>query len=349
VSRVRLWLAVVGSLVVLMLVVGGLTRLTGSGLSIVEWRPVVGTLPPLDEAGWNEAYGAYRASAEGKLLNAGMTLVEFKRIFLWEYVHRLLGRLIGAAFALPGFYFAAKRLARPAKVLTGLALVGIQGVLGWMMVRSGLGASAHVSHYWLAAHLSLALVFLAYLTWWWLDSRAASACAPAAPALRVALRAVLVLLAVQIVYGAFTAGLHAGLGYNTFPKMNGVWVPSEAFTRWSSVLDDRTTVQLVHRIVGTTLAVLIAALAMSARRAPRAVRCAIGTVLVAVLVQLSLGIATLVRFVPIYLAAAHQLGAVVLLLAVLRAMHLTRATAAGPRESATCAGATRRRASSCRL
>lgn len=335
---VRRWLAIVCGLVVLMLVIGGVTRLTGSGLSIVEWRPVMGTVPPLDDASWNEAYGAYRASAEGKLLNAGMTLAEFKRIFFWEYVHRLLGRIIGAAFALPGLVFAAKRIVPRAKVATGFALVGVQGALGWIMVRSGLGASAHVSHYWLAAHLSLALVFLGYLAWWWLDAREAQAPEPVSPALRTALRGVLVLLAVQIVYGAFTAGLHAGLGYNTFPKMNGVWVPPEAFTRWSSVLDDRATIQLVHRALGTTLAVAIAALAVATAtraRAPRAVQRALGAVVAAVGLQFALGLATLLLFVPVSLAAAHQLGAVVLLLAVLRATHLARRAAVSTSPSAT--------------
>lgn len=328
VRGVPTWLASVCVLVVVMLVVGGVTRLTGSGLSIVEWRPVVGTLPPLDDAGWSEAFGAYQASPQGRLVNAGMTLGEFKRIFFWEYVHRLLGRLIGAAFTAPGIYFAAKGAMRPAKVLVGVALIGVQGALGWVMVRSGLGATAHVSHYWLAAHLSLALVLLGYVAWMWLDVRGASE--PASPLLRIALRVVLVLLAAQIVYGAFTAGLHAGLGYNTFPKMNGVWVPAEAFTRWSSMLDERATVQLVHRILGTTLVVAIGALAVVARRAPRAVRRAIGWVLTAALVQFSLGIATLVLFVPIHVAAAHQLGAVVLLLAALRAAHLTREIAVAP-------------------
>jgi len=160
---------------------------------------------------------------------------------------------------------------------------------------------------------------------------------PASPALRITLRGVLVLLAVQIVYGAFTAGLHAGLGYNTFPKMNGVWVPPEAFTRWTSVLDDRTTVQLVHRAVGATLAVASLAIAVLARQAPRAVRRALGVVVAAVVAQLTLGIATLLLFVPIPLAAAHQLGAVVLLLAVLRATHLTRLAAPSANPSATMA------------
>jgi cytochrome c oxidase assembly protein subunit 15 len=311
------------ALVVLMLVVGGVTRLTGSGLSIVEWRPVVGAVPPLDDASWNEAFGAYRASPQGQLVNFGISLGEFKRIFFWEYLHRLLGRFIGAAFALPGIYFAVKGQVRPRTVLAGLALIGLQGALGWGMVRTGLGATAHVSHYWLAAHLSLALVLLGYLTWTWLDVRRANE--PARPSLRWALRGVLVVLAAQIVYGAFTAGLHAGVGYNTFPKMNGAWIPPEAFTRGSSMLDDRASVQLVHRTLGTILVVAIAALAAFAWRAPRAVRRAIGLVLAAVLVQFSLGIGTLLLFVPLHLAAAHQLGAVLLLLAAVRAVHLTRA------------------------
>jgi cytochrome c oxidase assembly protein subunit 15 len=152
--------------------------------------------------------------------------------------------------------------------------------------------------------------------------------------LRLALRAMLVLLAVQIVYGAFTAGLHAGLGYNTFPRMNGVWVPPEAFARWTSVLDDRTTVQLVHRALGTTLGVVVTAIALLARHAPRAIRRAIGLAVAAVLVQIALGIATLVLFVPIPLAAAHQLGAVLLLLAALRATHLARRAALSASPSA---------------
>jgi cytochrome c oxidase assembly protein subunit 15 len=315
-----------------MVVIGGITRLTGSGLSIVEWRPVTGILPPLSDADWGDAFGAYQRTPQYRLLNGGMQLAQFQRIFFWEYVHRLVGRLLGVVFLVPLVGFVLKRslsgaLARRLAVV--FALVVLQGGLGWFMVKSGLVAAPNVSHYRLAAHLTLALVVLGALFWTWLDLRTRSSVAvpvpvPVRAALRFALHGVTALLALQIVYGAFTAGLHAGVGYNSFPKMHGRWVPFEALAlvpAWRNAFENPATVQFLHRAFGSLLVVTTATLALLARAAPRAVWRATLVLVGGVLVQFSLGVATLVLVVPVSFAALHQLGACLLVLAVLRVQH----------------------------
>lgn len=325
---VSAWLGTVCLLVVAMLVVGGITRLTGSGLSIVEWRPVTGAVPPLSDAAWRDAFEAYQTSPQYRLVNAGMTLDAFKRIYAWEYAHRLLGRVLGLVFLVPWAYFAVKgALSRTftAKLLFGFGLGGMQGALGWLMVASGLVDVPHVSHYRLAAHLALALVVLGYLFWIWLDLRGAGAGAPRR--VRVVLAALAVLLAVQIVYGAFTAGLHAGVGYNTFPKMHGAWVPVDAMAlspAWRNVVGNPALVQFIHRAIGALIACTALVLVVVARGACASVRRAIGLVVLATLVQFGLGVATLVLVVPLSLAALHQLGGCVLYLATLYANHEAR-------------------------
>jgi cytochrome c oxidase assembly protein subunit 15 len=330
---VTTWLGAVCVLVVAMVVLGGVTRLTGSGLSIVEWRPVVGTIPPLSDADWREAFRAYQETPQYRLLNAGMSLGDFQRIFFWEYVHRLVGRLLGVVFAGPLVYFAFTRslsraLVRRLALIFGLG--GLQGALGWFMVKSGLVDMPSVSHYRLAAHLSLALVVLSALFWTWLDQREAGA-GPVARPLRLALVGVTALLALQIVYGAFTAGLHAGVGYNTFPLMHGRLVPPDATVldpAWRNAFENRAMVQLLHRTFGALLVVAVSATAWIARRAPEAVRSAVRLVVVGVLAQFGLGVATLLLVVPVSVATVHQLGACLLLLAVLRALYVARPAAA---------------------
>lgn len=328
------WLGSVCALIVLMVAVGGITRLTGSGLSIVDWKPLVGAIPPLTDRDWDEAFQRYQEFPQYKVLADGMTLAAFKRIFFWEYVHRLIGRLIGIVFVVPWAYFAARRAFAPSmsiRLLGALGLGGLQGALGWFMVKSGLVDVPHVSHYRLAAHLSLALLVLGYVFWLLLDVRAIRSEAPASRRLRAALRVVLVLLAAQIVYGALTAGLHAGIGYNTFPTMQGYWVPPETLAlrpAWLNVVENRTTVQLVHRVLGTLLFASIATVWAIVRFRPieAPLRRSIHLLLAVVAAQFALGVATLVLVVPIVLAVAHQLGACVLFLVVVRANHAARST-----------------------
>ncbi|MFO0668676.1 MAG: COX15/CtaA family protein [Polyangiaceae bacterium] len=322
------WLTLLCALVVSMVVVGGITRLTGSGLSIVEWRPVTGALPPLSERAWEEAFEAYRASPQYRLVNAGMSLSAFKHIFFWEYVHRLLGRFIGIAFVAPWLFFVSKRALSRAlmlKLLVGLGLGGLQGALGWFMVASGLVDVPHVSHYRLAAHLSLALVVLGYLFALRMDLGGPGAGAERRA--RVALRATLVLIAVQIVYGAFTAGLHAGFGYNTFPTMHGSWLPPGGLAlepAWRNLVENTATVQFLHRVFGTLVVASVGVVIALTRGAAPAVRRTVHWLAAATALQFALGVATLVFVVPIPLAVAHQLGACMLFLVVLRADHEAR-------------------------
>lgn len=309
-----------------MLIIGGVTRLTGSGLSIVSWKPVVGAIPPLSERDWHDAFSAYQATPQYRLINAGMSLDDFKRIFFWEYVHRLLGRILGILYIVPLAYFAwrrmlPKRIHKP--LWAALALGGFQGFVGWFMVKSGLVDMPSVSHYRLASHLSLALIVLAVLFWIWLDlGESKPACVSSS--LGLGLRALFVLLSIQIVYGAFTAGLHAGLGYNSFPTMHGSWLPPGGIR---SPFADPTTVQWIHRVLGTLLLIAAIAIAVAARTAPARARKALTLVAAVALGQYGLGVTTLVLFVPISLAALHQFGACLLWLAVLHACFVARVRA----------------------
>ena len=233
---VATWLLCLYLMVFAMVIVGGTTRLTGSGLSMVQWHPLMGALPPLSESDWVETFQKYQASPQYKLVNRWMLLSDFKRIFLWEYAHRLLGRLIGVFFFVPWLFFLVRRrLDGPLawKTLVAFLLGGAQGLLGWFMVKSGLVDNPEVSHYGLAAHLVLALVVGHYLLWLFLDLRA-----PPAGRSRSQPRSTsdaptwsfIALLALQIVFGALMAGKHAGLVAATFPDMNGEWVPSTLFS-----------------------------------------------------------------------------------------------------------------------
>jgi cytochrome c oxidase assembly protein subunit 15 len=336
---IAIWLFICCAMILAMVVIGGITRLTESGLSITEWRPFGGAVPPLGERDWQEAFALYRQIPQYQQLNPHMTLEEFKGIFWWEYVHRLWGRLIGFAFALPFLWFAVRRripggLALP---LVGLlALGGAQGALGWFMVESGLAERVSVSQYRLAAHLVLAL--LIYVCTLWL---ALSLLRPEPPGIAAAARArlrphlwlVAAWAALTVTFGAFVAGLDGGLIYNTFPLMGGELVPGEAFASgpvWLDPFENPATAQLIHRWLAVGLAILVLALWVRARRAglPPDVRGAFGLLAAMVLVQAGLGIATLLLVVPIPLAAAHQAGAVLLLSAITFALHRTRERAA---------------------
>jgi cytochrome c oxidase assembly protein subunit 15 len=320
------WLAAVAALIVLMVVVGGITRLTESGLSITEWKPVTGILPPLTEAGWLAEFEKYKRIPEYQQLNQGMSLAAFKGIYFWEYVHRLLGRLIGAAFALPLLWFAMRRAIPPGYGwrLTGLLVLGgLQGVIGWWMVSSGLAQRTDVSHFRLAAHLLLALLILALIVWTILDLRALARDAGARPARLTRLGAVTgAILFVQLVFGAFTAGLNAGLVTNEWPLMNGKLFPSEVLAVrpfLDALVNDPAMIHWFHRWWAW---VAVAALIMLARRAKAAGdRTASIAIHTAFGIQILLGIATVMTGVNIVLGVLHQLVGALLVIATVWGTH----------------------------
>ena len=323
---VAYWLLSVAALVVLMIVVGGITRLTESGLSIVRWEPVTGTIPPLSEEAWRAEFELYRQSPQYQLVNAGMSLSEFKNIYFWEYVHRLLGRLIGLAFALPLLFFAWKRAIPRGygwKLGALLVLGGLQGAIGWWMVASGLVDRPEVSHIRLAVHLLMAFAILGLLVWVAMDllGRAGNAAAAPARMPTVGIWA-LSLLFLQFLFGAYVAGLEAGYAYDSWPKMGDEWFPAgtpmlDPFLR--NLVDNPIVVQFVHRWLAWVAAAAILWLAALAWR--RGERSAAAAALILTFVQIQLGILTLLTGVDLEIAVAHQGFAALLLIAVVAAAH----------------------------
>jgi heme a synthase len=307
----RLWFLSGAAITFLILVVGGATRLTESGLSIVRWRPIAGVIPPLGEAQWRDAFAQYQQFPEfQKLRHGSMTLAQFRVIFLWEYTHRLLARMIGLVFLIPAAVFAWRGyLSRPLALRVGLlfALGALQGFVGWFMVSSGLVDNPHVSHYRLALHLFMALTVMAVCLWCAHELSDARP-GPGTGAMEVRLLGALLLL--QILWGAFTAGLDAGLYFNTFPLMNGRLLPAAALTL-RNALENPFTVQWVHRLLGTLLLGTALAVAARRRRDPASARPALRFA-AAVSLQYALGIATLLYSVPVLLGVVHQAMAVLI-------------------------------------
>ena len=318
------WLWSIAAMTFAVLVVGGITRLTLSGLSIVDWNPVMGVIPPLSEADWQQAFDAYRQFPEYQQTRQGMSLAEFKFIYFWEYLHRLLARGIGIVFLVPFVVFLVRRTFNPPLLRRVLLLFGLgamQGVMGWAMVASGLVDRPSVSHYRLAAHLSLAFLIFGYAVW--LARELAIQPRPYAPdaeerrLMRRGLGLVGVVFALQVVWGAFVAGLRAGKYYPTFPLMGGRLVPTELF--WldpplANFFANAIAVQWTHRVIGTVL--LLAVVYLGVRvlgrvRDPVSRRYAAAfTALMAV--QYGLGIATLLLVVPVSLGVIHQATAMIL-------------------------------------
>ena len=331
---VAAWLLVCCALLLAMVVIGGVTRLTHSGLSIVEWQPIVGTLPPLSQADWERAFALYRQTPEYLHVNRGMGLEEFKGIFWLEYFHRLLGRLIGVVFLVPFVYFLARRrLDQPLILkLAGIFLLGgLQGAMGWYMVKSGLVDEPRVSQYRLTAHLGLAfLIFAALfrLALSLLDPHPAPPCPDRTRLRRFAL-ALTALIFVMVLSGGFVAGIRAGFAYNTFPLMNGHWAPPEIFmlSPWHlNFFTNMATVQFDHRLIAWLLALLIPGFWWMVQGAAldRQAKLASHALLLMLAIQIVLGISTLLLVVPLPLAAAHQGGAVLLFAAALWVNHALR-------------------------
>src|SRR5690242_4433240 len=329
------WLLICCALVFAMVVVGGVTRLTHSGLSITEWQPIVGSVPPLSLAEWNAAFSKYQATPEYREVNRDMTLDGFKRIYWWEYTHRLLGRLIGVAFLVPFLWFLVRRRIPPGYA-GPLALVfllgGLQGAVGWYMVQSGLVDDPRVLQFRLAAHLGLAFLIFAAMLWTalsLLDARRADLGTTGARRTRAFAIAFVALVFAMVIAGAFVAGIRAGFAYNTFPLMNGHVVPPEILMIapwWKNFFWNMATVQFDHRAIGWLLAVLAPLAWWRVRLAQVPARGRYGaTGLLALLaVQVTPGISTLVNVVPLPLAALHQAGAVVVFALALNVAHALR-------------------------
>ncbi len=331
---VATWLLVCCGFVFTMVVLGGITRLTGSGLSMVDWRPLMGILPPLTDAEWQRVFDMYRESPEYQMVNAGFGIEGFKGIFWLEYLHRLLGRVIGVVFLVPFVYFFIKgyvvRREWP-KYLLMFILGGLQGLLGWYMVKSGLVDVPHVSQYRLTAHLVAAFAIFAYMFWVAMSLLFPSPKnAPRHPWFGRTL-ALFVVVSITIVSGGFVAGLRAGKIYNTFPMMGDHWVPPglmalEPF--WRNFFDNMTTVQFDHRLLAITTFALIVAYWYGTRSTslPDRARPAANALLHTAIVQVALGIATLLFAVPVVLGAAHQGVAMILFTVALYLVHALRRT-----------------------
>jgi cytochrome c oxidase assembly protein subunit 15 len=327
------WLLACAAMIFFMVVLGGVTRLTESGLSITEWQPITGVLPPLSEAAWQAEFAKYQAIPQFQLMHSWMSLADFKTIFFWEWLHRLWGRLIGIAFAAPFLWFLFRRRIPPGlmpRLLGILVLGGLQGVLGWVMVKSGLVDRVEVSQYRLVAHLGLAIVIYAAILWtacdllWPRPPRAL----PAGGLSRAA-AAIVALVFLTLLAGGFVAGLNAGLTYNTFPLMDGSLVPQGYWQLqpwWLNFFENVAAVQFDHRLLALASLAAIAALWLAGHRHALGARgrLALDVFLAMALLQVTLGVATLLLVVPLPLAAAHQAGAVLVFTAALVACHALR-------------------------
>ncbi len=325
---VALWLFVCCGMVFVMALLGAITRLTESGLSITDWAPATGALPPLNEAAWNNAFAAYQKIPQYQLLNRGMTLEEFKVIYFWEWLHRLWGRLIGVVLLLPLIYFAVrKKISRELglKLFGIFVLGGLQGFIGWFMVQSGLDTRTSVSPYRLALHFGFAMVIYSLMLWTALglfDPRGSKRRAEVSFSMARHGWVSFGLLALTMLWGAFTAGLHAGEAYNTWPLMEGEFFPSAALTimpKWLNVFENLAFVQFIHRWLGPITAAAICAWGWRLWRRMDNVtdRKWILALIMMAFAQAGLGLLTLLSHAQIALASMHQGGAILLLTFIL--------------------------------
>ena len=330
--QIASWLIFCAAIIFGMILLGGVTRLTHSGLSMVEWKPLVGVIPPLSEQAWLETFEKYKQFPEYQKINRGMSLEGFKSIFMYEYLHRVLGRLIGVIFLLPMLYFWLRGRVRPGlmpKLVVLFFMGGFQGLLGWYMVKSGLVNDPHVSQYRLTAHLGVAVAIYAYMLWVAFDllfpRPESSAAAPPVYA-RWSL-ALVVLVYLMILSGGLVAGTRAGFAYSTWPLMGPSFIPAGLYNSspaWMAMFEDITTIQFNHRMFAYLLFVLINGFAFMVYRNIDRARAKTGAILLvlALLLQVGLGISTLLLHVPVTVAAAHQGGAVLLLSAILFSSHV---------------------------
>ncbi|MCT4555843.1 MAG: COX15/CtaA family protein [Pelagimonas sp.] len=334
---IRAWLMLLFAMVAVMIVVGGLTRLTDSGLSITEWRPVTGALPPMSAEAWDSEFAKYREIPEYQLQNKGMTLDEFKFIYWWEWGHRQLGRVIGLVWAIGFFGFlAAKRIPTgwTGRLLGLGALGGLQGAVGWWMVSSGLtGTMLDVASYRLATHLGLAFVILGFITWYILalsreERDLMQARRDAEPKLFSMSTGLLHFSFLQILLGALVAGIDAGRSFNDWPLMGGQLFPPYAFDidpSWRNFFENPGLVQFMHRVAGYVLLVFGIVVWLRARKSPNSdSRFRFNTVIAMLLVQVVLGIVAVVYLAPLHIALLHQIGAIVLWTLILRARFAAR-------------------------
>ena len=332
---IAIWLLVCCATIFAMIILGGVTRLTGSGLSMVQWEPIMGILPPLNQAEWEQTFLLYQQFPEYQLKNFAMSLGEFKSIFWFEYGHRLLGRSIGIIFLLPFLFFLVKgkidKVLTP-KLITMFVLGGLQGLMGWYMVKSGLVNDPHVSQYRLTAHLALAIVIYAYMFWVALDLLYPSVDDKAKSSNRKLGQLSLIItmiIFITALSGGFVAGTRAGFAFNTFPLMDGRLIPVGLFElspAWRNFFENIVTVQFNHRVLATLLFLIIPAFYWIARKSQQEshINTGLHLLLAALALQLTLGITTLLLVVPVALAAAHQAGAVILLTASTFVSHQLR-------------------------
>ncbi len=320
-KHVRIWFWSGAVLIFVMVVIGGITRLTGSGLSMVDWNPIMGTIPPLSETQWEETFEQYKQFPEYQQVNTGMSLSEFKYIFFWEYFHRLIGRLLGVVFIVPFTWFIIKKKMDWLQIKRGiiLLLLGVsQGLLGWFMVKSGLIDVPRVSHFRLAAHLLLAFTVCGFCIWYARDlSSSPAPLERPRKEMKRWLYLFLAILILQIVWGAFVANQYAGHIYNSFPKMYGYWMPPELWViepLYLNLSENIVTVQWIHRVLGTLLGLIvifmwIRTFFLNTRPTTRMWNLALFTV---VLVQYAIGVFTLIFHVPVWLGVLHQAVALIL-------------------------------------
>lgn len=316
---VLIWLLTGCFLIYLMVVIGGITRLTGSGMSITQWKIVTGTFPPLSEEAWKKEFEGYKQTPQYNLINSDFTLSDFKGIYWWEYIHRLLGRIIGIVFIVPFIWFWAKKQLPPdfmKKAIILFTLGGFQGFLGWFMVSSGLSENIYVSHYRLAIHLISAFAVFGFTFWYALGltpnhSPKEREEQPLLRKLAVFLFAVIIL---QIIYGAFVAGLKAGYSYPTWPKMGDQWIPAEIVALeplWKNFMEGHAGVQFIHRYLAYVVVLIVGIIFYRARKIQitSTQRKILNTLGILVFAQFILGVLTLIYGVPIVIAMLHQTGA----------------------------------------
>ena len=327
---VIIWLFTGFFLVFVMVVVGGITRLTGSGLSMADWKPIMGAIPPMNEVEWLDKFELYQQTPEFEKVNSTFTLSEFKSIFWWEFIHRLLGRIIGIVFIVPFISFWIKKKFDKVllkKVCIIFVLGGLQGLLGWYMVKSGLVDKPNVSHFRLAAHLLTALSVMVYILWVIMDIVYPNRESVHVKGLRKITWVILGIIVLQITYGAFVAGLKAGFMYNTFPKMGANWLaPEVGEGGFTSLFSHGATVQFIHRALGIILMILAPLFWVWARRKNVVGRQNRGLIFlnVSVVIQVLLGIFALLFVVPVSLGVIHQAGAVVVLCSAVYLLHQSK-------------------------